>query len=816
MSQIAAEARQLFPVGLNINIIREGNFETLIPSLKSNLPIENEALNIKGDLNLLGEQSQHHFFARLSDLSAALGEADTDPQDIVRERGELTREFNRLSEVKNKLNDILNCLEDLEQKNCCKWVTKITEAPSDVNITIPDDWSQAWTWAFHLKKLDDIVKLGNGDQLRNEKSQLVKKRERLMENLIKVRTMLGLHRRMTSSVQRAMQAFTQAVSRLGRGTGQTAPRYRLAAQREAQKVATVAPVWIMPEYRIAEQLPPDIEAFDLVILDEASQSDITAVAALARGKQILIVGDEEQVSPTNVGIPKQKIDALRAQYLGNLPNADLIDENTSIFEITMRMFPQHHLILKEHFRCAPPIIQFSTQFYNNRLIPIRVPKASERFDPPLVDVFIEQASRKGKTNPQEADFIVEEIHRIVSDPSNDQRDIGVVSLIGPEQAKLIENLLLKHEKIGPEVIRKRNIICGDARTLQGQERSIIFLSMVATPTSVIAQTKREIQQRYNVAMSRGKDRVYLVRSVELSDLKSTDIKSKLLKHFENPMPEGRKVMGNDALDLCDSGFEREFLSRLLDAGYRAKPQVAAGAYRIDIVVEGHEDRRLAIELDGDAYHGPDKWADDMHRQSILERAGWVFWRVFGSQWQSDKEYWWTHLIQTLDAMAIQPIGSEGSSTGAFVQYLLVPKPSASDASTSSYLNSEILDTVAMPKDHSSDALVSEYIQLSDDFNDAIPKKTKERLNSSGENIVNIEQQTVEREITEKSSVILEMEDGTKRTFVIVKSEPDPENGRILPSSPLGEALLGNFKGDMIEYEVGDHVRQAEVLEVADG
>ena len=71
-------------------------------------------------------------------------------------------------------------------------------------------------------------------------------------------------------------------------------RFRLAAQREAQKVATVAPVWVMPEYRIAEQLPPDIEAFDLHILDEASQSDITAIAALARGKQVLIVGDEEQ------------------------------------------------------------------------------------------------------------------------------------------------------------------------------------------------------------------------------------------------------------------------------------------------------------------------------------------------------------------------------------------------------------------------------------------------------------------------------------------------------------------------------------------
>jgi very-short-patch-repair endonuclease len=55
-----------------------------------------------------------------------------------------------------------------------------------------------------------------------------------------------------------------------------------------------------------------------------------------------------------------------------------------------------------------------------------------------------------------------------------------------------------------------------------------------------------------------------------------------------------------------------------------------GAYRIDMVVEGEGDVRLAIECDGDEYHGPDKWADDMNRQRILERAGWVFWRCFAS------------------------------------------------------------------------------------------------------------------------------------------------------------------------------------------
>jgi len=812
LAKIHELSRTLFPVGLDLKAIRSGDLKTLIPALRSNLPAEIATSTVKEDLKKLGEQSSHQFFTRIGELSAALGDPDTDPRDIVTERGELTAEMDRLLDVNTKLTRVSAIFDELKQQNCSEWVEKIELSPSDVETAIPNDWIEAWTWAYHTGKLEVIVQQGNGDEQRRKKSDLIKRRERLMEELIKVRTMLGLHQRMTSSVQRAMQAFTQAVSRLGRGTGQTAPRFRLAAQREAQKVATVAPVWVMPEYRIAEQLPPDIEAFDLVILDEASQSDITAIAALARGKQVLIVGDEEQVSPTNVGIPKQKIDALRAQFLSNLPNADLIDENTSIFEITLRMFPQHHLILKEHFRCAPPIIQFSTQFYNNRLVPIRVPRASERFDPPLVDVYIEEATRKGKTNLDEANFIVDEIHKIITDPAHNDRDIGVVSLIGQEQANLIENLLLEHEGIGPEVMRERNIICGDARTLQGQERSVIFLSMVATPSSVIAQTKREIQQRYNVAMSRGKDRVYLVRSVALSDIKSTDIKSKLLKHFEDPMPEGRKIMGNDALELCDSGFEKEVLSKLLDAGYRAKPQVEAGAYRIDIVVEGNEDRRLAIELDGDAYHGPDKWADDMRRQSILERAGWVFWRVFGSQWQQDKEYWWNHLIQTLEAMDITPIGSEGIN-GAFVGYVTVSRPEAVEI----YPTKSLMDTNEEELPVSLN-VASEKIEMTENVSQLSPNTSLQTTAQTAfkgniPSTTEIEQETSDIEITEDSCVILEMEDGTKRTFIIVQSDPDPENGKILPTSPLGEALLGNFKGDVVEYEVGEHVRQAEVLEV---
>lgn len=86
----------------------------------------------------------------------------------------------------------------------------------------------------------------------------------------------------------------------------------------------------MPEWRVAEQLPAELATFELVIIDEASQSDITALPAILRGKKVLIVGDDKQVSPTLVGIEDRKIVQLRTTFLTGIPFADQMDPATSL------------------------------------------------------------------------------------------------------------------------------------------------------------------------------------------------------------------------------------------------------------------------------------------------------------------------------------------------------------------------------------------------------------------------------------------------------------------------------------------------------
>lgn len=268
---------------------------------------------------------------------------------------------------------------------------------------------------------------------------------------------------------------------------------------------------------------------------------------------------------------------------------------------------------------------------------------------------------KSKINPREAEVIVEEIEAIISNPllatipgTVQARSIGVISLIGGFQAAYIQKLLL--DRVGEAVIVRHRIICGDSATMQGNERDIVFLSMVADRKSRHAQTSEQYAQRFNVALSRARDRMILVRSVEPDNLNPKDLKAKVIQHFRDPMPATAN-RSSKLIELCDSGFERAVFTKLTEAGYRVTPQVGSEGFFIDMVVEGEGGRRLAIECDGDRYHGPERWADDMRRQRILERVGWTFWRCFGSDYMIDTEGVFSDLVATMEARGIKPIGS---------------------------------------------------------------------------------------------------------------------------------------------------------------
>ena len=349
----------------------------------------------------------------------------------------------------------------------------------------------------------------------------------------------------------------------------------------------------------------------------------------------------------------------------------------SIYDLARVVFAGNSVMLKEHFRSVPAIIEFSNrEFYEGDIRPLRLPKANERLDPPLVDVYVKSGYRKGDINDPEAQAIVDEIVVILADPQCVGCSIGVVTLLGTAQAALIQKMVTT--RIAPIDVVARKISVGPPSVFQGRERDIMLISMVLGPNDRATANRADMHQRFNVAMSRARDRMYLFRSVIDTQFEEGSLSGRVIRHFKQPFrQDARKV---EALrERCESGFEREMFDELVQRGYRVEPQIACGSYRIDFVVEGKEGRRLAIECDGDFYHGPGQWADDMARQRILERAGWTFWRCFASSFVRRRGVVIEDLIQTLTREGIEPLGADSVDNTVWVYSKEVDPYAKSDA-----------------------------------------------------------------------------------------------------------------------------------------
>lgn len=512
------------------------------------------------------------------------------------------------------------------------------------------DLESAWNWAatrswicsVESADVNQLQKLLNAidDQLRRE-----------IEGLAATRAWSHAvdESRMSGSARAHLRQYAQLVRRLGKGTGKYAAKQREEIRLALDHCRPSVPVWIMPIYRIADQFQVEPNMFDVVLVDEASQAGLEASFLQYLAPKIVVIGDDRQVSPAAVGFDQQQLRDLANQYLyNNKFKSSWQDPKRSYFdEATMRFGGK--ITLVEHRRCVPEIIGFSNKIAyepdNIRLLPVRQRTAGSL--PPVRAVHVAEGYEVSNTNRPEALAIVEQIVECLDDPNYDGKSMGVISLMGKEQAKLVTGLLMEH--LSPEDWKERDLRCGDAADFQGSERDVIFLSMVKTAGEgrrVTALTSEIYIQRYNVAASRAKDQMWLFHSLLLSDLGNPqDMRHALLDYVTNVQQRqdqvderilNERVSEVDRVTPFDSLFEQRVFNRIYSRGYSVIPQYASEGYKIDLVVVG-ANGNLAIECDGDAWHGPDQYDADMARQRDLERCGWNFFRVRESNFYIDKE-----------------------------------------------------------------------------------------------------------------------------------------------------------------------------------
>ena len=546
----------------------------------------------------------------------------------------------------------------------------------------PSDVAAAWRWRTLADELDrrnarDETTLAA--RLEEQRAELQKATVALCDR----KAWLEQLRRTGLEARQALIGWADTQRKIGKGTGKRAPELQLKARDLLARAREAVPVWIMPLARVAESFDPRHGRFDVVIIDEASQCDLTGLLAIYLGRQVAIVGDHEQVSPSAVGEASVDVSALINQFLGGIPNSHLYDGQTSVYDLARQSFGGT-IGLREHFRCVPDIIEFSNQLsYGGEIRPLRDPNTG--LTPHLCEYHVSQAlapARQGQRNEAEARALAALVAATMRLPEYEGKTFGAISLLGDEQAGRIAELV---QRLVPlDELERRRFVAGNPAQFQGDERDVIFLSMVDAPTGEVLplQDRTTIKQRYNVAASRARDQLWLVHSLDpRRDLQAGDLRRRLIEHVRTfgryrrggnagtgvgagtattkvKKPESTTSIMRLQPGRSPSPLERAVYQRLVAAGFETAVQVPVGGYRIDLVVRDVA-QQVAIECDGDRALSLERIPDEMAKQAVLERVGWRFRRIRGTRFYRDPDATMAALFEELHALGIEPLPGEG-------------------------------------------------------------------------------------------------------------------------------------------------------------
>ena len=443
-------------------------------------------------------------------------------------------------------------------------------------------------------------------------------------------------------------------------------------------VLEAKPCWMMSPTSLANLIDSSIfeeygVPFDLVIFDEASQIRVlNGLLSMAFGKQVIIVGDKNQLPPTDffAGFANPEADGTTdAQDFGI--SESLLDEFAGVFEDD-----KTHVMLMSHYRSeTPDLIRFSNdEFYNSRLEmypPAHISGIGRRLHYVANGVY---GTPAGHTNGIEADEVIKLIESHVRECPD--KSLGVVTMNIPQMELLDEKLqFFQSPAVRAFCADESKFFLRNLETVQGDEMDRIILSLTygrnaagQFSASVLGPlTKSGGERRLNVAITRSRSGMVIVSSLKAADLEAAGAQSRgfrclkaLLVDLErmeqirnygiNSARFARRQDGVSNVVYCDSPFEEQVVEFLENEGYEIECQYGSGNFRLDIVVKERGRNLLAIECDGAAYHSSlVARTRDRARQRILEKRGWRFHRVWSTNWWFFEEHEKEAIIEAINS-----------------------------------------------------------------------------------------------------------------------------------------------------------------------
>ena len=595
-------------------------------------------------------------------------------ENIIKENSPLGREIKNaiLNENTDKYSETLEKLRVLSEKEVL--YKKYKDLLHSVKA-VANSWGEELENGLFNEKIENIYNVWRYKQISqklkelaekpyfNLQADILEKTEELKKLTIDLVTKKAwyniikfLEEKDNLAISQALKGWKQTVQKIGKGTGKNTNIHKKNAKEKMLLCQKVVPAWIMPLNKVFDTLNPVENKFDIVIIDEASQSDISSLILLYMAKKIIIVGDDKQVSPSDVGVNIDKINMFRRKYIkGKVANDDLYGIRASLYSIVSTTFQP--ISLREHFRSVPEIIGYSNKTsYDNQILPLRDSNSSI-LKPAIIDYKVNgRRDEKSKINRIEAETIVSLIEACLAMKEYKNSTFGVISLLGDEQAELIQDLIVK--RIPATEIGNHKILCGNSASFQGDERDIMFISLVDSSEEnkslrlVGEGVEGAIRKRYNVAISRAKDQLWIVHSIDKNNLKKGDLRKELFEYIDSLK---ENVFDKTAIEnITASDFENEVARHLLEKNYTIKQKWRVGSYDIDMVAI-YDDKKIAIECDGKTLnHTEEEVIANLEEQEILERCGWKFIRVRASEYFRNPEKAIKDLIIQLDDKGVYP------------------------------------------------------------------------------------------------------------------------------------------------------------------
>lgn len=434
---------------------------------------------------------------------------------------------------------------------------------------------------------------------------------------------------------------------------------RQLVRRANKSLVALKPCFMMGPNSVAQYLEPGLIEFDLVVMDEASQiKPQDALGTIARGKQLVVVGDPKQLPPTSFFDKAVESDN---------EDSTAIEQSESILDVSFPMFNARRL--RWHYRSRhESLIAFSNQeFYDSNLVVFPSPSSkSDEFG--IKFVHVKSGRFVNQHNIEEAKVIAEAVRNHLLQRAKES--LGVVAM-SSKQREQIERCV---EELSKDDTQFRDALAENAHmeeplflknleNVQGDERDVIFISCTYGPqesgASQMPQRFGPINsaaggRRLNVLFTRSKKRMHVFSSMTEGHVVATETSSPgvhALKSFLSFARTGKLQQQIHAGKQPDSDFEISVMNALKREGFNCVPQVGVAGYFIDLAVQdpGQPGRYLmGVECDGATYHSAKSARDrDRLRQSVLEGLGWNIQRIWSTDWFKNPEAQLKPIIEAL-------------------------------------------------------------------------------------------------------------------------------------------------------------------------